>query len=103
MTALRSVSLVGRAAELAEYLRRCRLEVRDDPDADVVLVVGPDRVGESAEDRLLAAGTPVLLVGPTTSTALSDAAGLVPRELSVMAAATRSTREGGAWVDLRAA
>jgi scyllo-inositol 2-dehydrogenase (NADP+) len=79
---LRRVSLLGPDGPLAEHLRRCGLQVDPGLDGEVVVVLGPDRLDETAEDRLLAPGRPVLLVGPTMSTALSDAAGLVPRELT---------------------
>jgi predicted dehydrogenase len=80
--ALRRVSLVGPGGTLAEYLRRCGLQIDTGLSGDVVLVLDPDRLDADNEDRLLGLDRPVLLVGPTMSTALSDAAGLVPRELT---------------------
>ncbi|MGI8537861.1 MAG: Gfo/Idh/MocA family protein [Mycobacteriales bacterium] len=52
-----------------------------EPSADAVLVLGTFALPEALEDALLMGagrGTPVLLVGPVMSTALTDAAGLVP-------------------------
>ena len=82
--ALHRVSLLGPDGALADHLRRCGLTVTPglDADADAVLVLGADRLDEAQEDAVLAAAAAVLLVGPTMSTALSDAAGLVPRELT---------------------
>jgi scyllo-inositol 2-dehydrogenase (NADP+) len=77
-----SVSLLGPDESLAAHLRRCRLRLRRELDGDAVLVLGPDRLDDRDEDALLALGRPVLLVGPVMSTALSDAAGLVPAELT---------------------
>ncbi len=89
--------LTGIAApdRVLDYLRACgwSLTARFDPLADAVLVLGAGSLSEAAEDALLVAagrGTPVLLVGPTMSTALSDAAGLVPgRVLPVHAVRVR--------------
>ena len=77
------VSLIGPAPALGSYLGRCGLDVVEDlvDDAAAVVVVGAADLAERLEDVLLtraAAGTPVLLIGPTMSTALTDAAGLVP-------------------------
>jgi scyllo-inositol 2-dehydrogenase (NADP+) len=77
-----TVSLLGADGPLSAHLRRCGLSVPAGLDGDVVLVLDPDRLDDATEDRLLGLGRPVLLVGPTMSTALSDAAGLVPRELT---------------------
>jgi scyllo-inositol 2-dehydrogenase (NADP+) len=82
MPAVVRVSVVGAADPLTAYLRRTGLLVTEGLDGDVVLVLGPDRLDDVLEDRLLALATPVLLVGPVMSTALSDVAGLVPRELT---------------------
>jgi scyllo-inositol 2-dehydrogenase (NADP+) len=86
MTTLRSVALLSASDEtsgdLARYLASAGVSVTTDGDADVVLVLGPDRLDEAGEDRLLAGSRPVVLVGPTMSTALSDAAGLVPGQLT---------------------
>ena len=83
---LTRVHLVGTADDLSAALRRTGLSVEPGLDAagpgSVVLVVGPDRLDDALEDRLLGLDLPVLLVGPTMSAALSDAAGLVPRELT---------------------
>jgi predicted dehydrogenase len=76
------VSLVGPDDSVAAYLRRAGHEVSDRSGGDVVLVLGPDRLPDHVEDSLLTGTVPVLLVGPTMSTALSDAVGLVPRELT---------------------
>ncbi len=68
---------------LASYLGRTGASlVRElGSPVDAIVVLDPSALTESAEDALLAAasrGTPVLLVGPHMSTALTDAAGLVP-------------------------
>jgi scyllo-inositol 2-dehydrogenase (NADP+) len=78
------VSLIGPAPALASYLTRCGLDVAPDlvPEADVVLVAGAQDLPEALEDRLLALTVPLLLVGPTASTAMTDAAGLVPGRLT---------------------
>jgi scyllo-inositol 2-dehydrogenase (NADP+) len=78
------VTLLGPAPALAGYLTRCGLLVGDDLDADpdVVVVAGAADLSEALEDRLLALTVPVLLVGPTASTAVTDAAGLVPGRLT---------------------
>ena len=78
------MSILGDAAALTTYLSRCGLDVRTglDPAADVVLVAGAQDLAETVEDQLLALSVPVLLVGPTASTALTDAAGLVPGRLA---------------------
>lgn len=61
-------------APLLAYLRRCGVQLADDaPDA--VLVLGD--VPPGLEPGLLAEPRPVLLVGPGTSGALADAAGIV--------------------------
>jgi scyllo-inositol 2-dehydrogenase (NADP+) len=79
-----SVSVLGPAPALRRYLADCGWQVSGDlvPDADVVVVCDPTRLSEQAEDVLLALTIPVLLVGPTASTALTDAAGLVPARLT---------------------
>ena len=69
-------------APLLGYLARCGLVVDDGLGGDVVLVLGPDRLSESLEDAVLSETAPVLVVGPTMSTALTDAAGLVPGPLT---------------------
>jgi predicted dehydrogenase len=69
-------------AALLDYLARAGCSVTDGLDGDVILVLGPDRLSEAAEDAVLAAGRPVLIVGPTMSAALTDAAGLVPGALT---------------------
>ena len=67
--------------------------------ADAVLVLGTASPPEALEDALLAAagrGTPVLLVGPAMSAALTDAAGLVPgRVLPVHPVRVRPGRDAG--------
>ena len=80
--ALSRVALVGPGGTLADHLRRCGLHLAPGLDGDVVVVLDPDRLDADGEDRLLGLDRPVLLVGPTMSTALSDAAGLVPGELT---------------------
>ena len=79
---LREVSVVGPESGVAAHLRRCGLSVLPGSAGDVVLVLGAERLDEAAEDALLALDRPVLLVGPTMSTALSDAAGLLPGQLT---------------------
>ncbi|HWH29843.1 MAG TPA: Gfo/Idh/MocA family oxidoreductase [Mycobacteriales bacterium] len=82
---LTRVHLLGAADDLGAFLVRTGLDVVDGLDGTTdgsAVVVVADRLDEPLEDRLLAVGVPVLLVGPTMSTALSDAAGLVPRELT---------------------
>lgn len=71
------------ADALTGYLSRAGVELlpASDPSADAVLVLGPDGLSEVDEDRLLTLDVPVVLVGPTMSSALSDAAGLVPGQL----------------------
>jgi scyllo-inositol 2-dehydrogenase (NADP+) len=78
------VSLVGAAPALASYLARCGCEVVPDLDAraDVVVVAGAGTLSEQLEDRLLAVDVPLVVVGPTASTAVTDAAGLVPSRLT---------------------
>ncbi|MGB8652330.1 MAG: Gfo/Idh/MocA family oxidoreductase [Mycobacteriales bacterium] len=78
------LSLLGAAPALAAYLSRCGTDVVGDlvPDADLVLVLGARDLPEALEDRLLERAVPVLLVGPTASTAVTDAAGLVPGRLT---------------------
>jgi scyllo-inositol 2-dehydrogenase (NADP+) len=85
--ALRLSVLSGRpAGELRAYLDRTGAQLLPgvDPTADAVLVLDPADLDDPTEDALLAAaqgGTPVLLVGPRMSTALTDAAGLVPGQV----------------------
>jgi predicted dehydrogenase len=67
---------------LLDYLTRTGLTVTSGRDGDVVLVLGADDLAESVEDALLAESRPTLVVGPTMSTALTDAAGLVPGQLT---------------------
>ena len=66
------------AEALVAHLRRCGLDVQEGRDGGAVLVLGTDALPEHVEDALLADPRPVLLVGPRMSTALTDAAGLVP-------------------------
>ena len=70
--------LAAGADVLVAHLRRCGLDVSEASDGDAVLVLGTDGLPEAVEDALLADPRPVLLVGPRMSTALTDAAGLVP-------------------------
>ncbi|GAC1440520.1 MAG: hypothetical protein NVSMB55_05500 [Mycobacteriales bacterium] len=72
----------ARHAPLLGYLARTGLEVTEGFDGDVVLVLGSEGLSEPDEDVLLALDRPVLFVGPTMSTAITDAAGLVPGRLS---------------------
>jgi len=78
------ISLLGEAPGLSAYLGRCGWQVDGQlsPTADAVLVVGAAGLPEAVEDSLLALAVPVLLVGPTASTAVTDAAGLVPGRLT---------------------
>ncbi|MCW2544245.1 MAG: putative oxidoreductase, partial [Frankiales bacterium] len=76
------VSVIGSAPALADYLRRCGLLVEQGAAGDVVLVLGSASLSEQEEDRLLALDVPVLFVTPTASTAVTDAAGLVPAALT---------------------
>ena len=78
------VSLLGPAPVLASYLARCGLEVLPhlDPAAAAVIVMGARDLPEALEDQLLGLHVPVLLVGPMASTAVTDAAGLVPGRLT---------------------
>ena len=73
----------SKGAALATYLQRtgARLERGLGDAVDVIVVLDASALTEAVEDALLRAasgGTPVLLVGPRMSTALTDAAGLVP-------------------------
>jgi scyllo-inositol 2-dehydrogenase (NADP+) len=67
---------------LLDYLARAGLVVSDKGDGELVLVLGAADLDEATEDALLAGGRPTLIVGPTMSTALTDAAGLVPGQLT---------------------
>ena len=80
------LSTVASPAPVLDYLRATGLAVTMglDASAAAVLVLGAGAVSEAVEDALLELaghGTPVLLVGPTMSVALSDAAGLLPGPL----------------------
>ena len=70
------------AAPLLDYLARAGWQPVTDLDGEAVLVLGPDALTEQQEDALLALGVPVLLVGPTMSAAVTDAAGLLPGRLT---------------------
>src|SRR4051812_40039188 len=72
----------GRHAPLLDYLARTGLDVTDGLGGDVVLVLGADELSEATEDALLSAAAPVLVIGPTMSTAITDGAGLVPGPLT---------------------
>src|SRR4051794_11722661 len=72
----------GRHAPLLDYLARTGLDVTDGLGGDVILVLGADGLSEATEDALLSAAAPVLVIGPTMSTAITDAAGLVPGPLT---------------------
>ena len=76
------VSLLGTAPALAHYLSRCGDEVCDDLDGEVVVVAGAADLPDVLEDRLLGLSVPVLFLGPTASTAVTAAAGLVPGRLT---------------------
>ena len=84
--ALTRVSVISadptRDRPLLDYLARAGVVASDHADADVVLVLGATGLDERAEDALLADPRPTLVVGPTMSTALTDAAGLVPGQLT---------------------
>jgi scyllo-inositol 2-dehydrogenase (NADP+) len=69
-------------APLVDYLRRAGIDIGTGLGGDLVLVLGPDALSEATEDALLALEVPVLVVGPTMSTAITDAAGLVPGRLT---------------------
>ena len=73
---------VGPAPALADYLTRCGLQVESGASGEVVLVTGPAALSEQDEDHLLALSAPVLFLQPTASTAVTDAAGLVPGALT---------------------
>ncbi|MCA1721561.1 MAG: Gfo/Idh/MocA family oxidoreductase, partial [Actinobacteria bacterium] len=84
-SALTRVSVVrsgGPDEPLLGYLARAGWMVTEGLDGDVVLVLGATDLPHDLEDRLLALDVPVLVVGPTMSTALSDAAGVVPGRLT---------------------
>ena len=93
------------ADALRAHLRRTGAQLSETIDAatDAVVVLDPSRLPEVTEDALLAAaaaGTPVLLVGPRMSTALTDAAGLVPgRVLPVHVVRVRPGRDAGQVAD----
>ena len=71
------------ADPLADYLQRCGLQVQPGLEgAEMVVVCGTAGLPDPLEDALLRLGVPVLLVGPTMSSALTDAAGLVPGSLT---------------------
>ena len=73
---------------LTAYLTAAGWSVTVSPDqADVVVVLSPAGLGEPVEDTLLGGAGPVLFVGPTMSTAVTDAAGLVPGRLCPVHAA----------------
>ena len=88
-------------APLLDHLRRtgATLTPALDTTADAIVVLDATSLPETTEDVLLAAaaaGTPVLLVGPRMSTALSDAAGLVPGAvLPVHVVRVRPGRDAG--------
>ena len=93
------------ADALRAHLRSTGAQLSETIDAatDAVVVLDPSRLAELTEDTLLAAaaaGTPVLLVGPRMSTALTDAAGLVPgRVLPVHVVRVRPGRDAGQVAD----
>jgi predicted dehydrogenase len=72
----------GREQLLVDYLRRTGMSVGEGLDGDVVLVLGAAGLPEPLEDALLSLPRPVLVVGPVMSSALTDAAGLLPGQLS---------------------
>lgn len=67
------------AEPLLAYLKRtgCHLQTGL-AGADAVLVCTADGLWSDVEDALLSTGVPVLIVGPRMSTALTDAAGVIP-------------------------
>jgi predicted dehydrogenase len=70
------------SAPLLDYLARAGWDVADGLDGDVVLVLGAADLSDELEDRLLSLDVPVLVIGPTMSTAVTDRAGLVPGTLT---------------------
>ena len=76
------VSLVGHEPALGSYLTRCGVEVIDDLTGDAVVICTPAGLSEVLEDQVLSLGVPVLFLGPTASTAVTDAAGLVPGQVT---------------------
>ncbi|MEO6205124.1 MAG: Gfo/Idh/MocA family oxidoreductase, partial [Mycobacteriales bacterium] len=88
MSSVRRLSVIsadpGRHAPLLDYLARAGWEVGPPASvpADAVLVLNPTSLDDIAEDALLGGDVPVLLVGPTMSSALTDAAGLLPSRLT---------------------
>ncbi|MDT7547237.1 MAG: scyllo-inositol 2-dehydrogenase [Actinomycetota bacterium] len=72
----------ARHAPLLDYLARTGLAAATGLDGDVVLVLGAEGLSDETEDALLGLDVPVLVVGPTMSTAITDAAGLVPGRLT---------------------
>jgi predicted dehydrogenase len=70
------------AAPLLDYLARAGWQLSQDLDGDVVLVLGAAGLADDLEDRLLALDVPVLVVGPTMSSAVTDEAGVVPSRLT---------------------
>jgi predicted dehydrogenase len=67
---------------LLDYLASTGLVLSDSGDGDVVLVLGAADLPHDVEDGLLSGGRPCFVVGPTMSTALTDAAGVVPGQLT---------------------
>ena len=101
-SALRLTVLTAEPADaLLGWLARSGAELHDALGApvDAVVVLDSSVLADEVEDALLAtaaAGTPVLLVGPRMSTALTDASGLVPgRVLPVHAVRVRPGRDAG--------
>ena len=67
---------------LLDYLAGTGFSVSEGRDGEVVLVLGAAGLADDVEDALLSGPAPTLVVGPTMSTALTDAAGLVPGRLT---------------------
>ncbi len=106
MSSVRSLTVIsagpGRHAPLLDYLARAGWDVNPPASVptDAVLVLNPTSLDDLAEDALLGGDVPVLLVGPTMSSALTDAAGLLPSRLTPLHA-TR-VRPGPAAQDVAA-
>jgi predicted dehydrogenase len=84
--ALSRVSVVvsdpATSAPLLRYLARAGWDLVDELTGDVVLVLGPQGLTHEQEDTLLELAVPVFVVGPTMSSAITDAAGLLPGRLT---------------------
>ena len=83
---LTRVSVLSSAPDLhgplLAYLARTGISVSEGLDGDAVLVLGAIDLSDAIEDALLGLSVPALVIGPTMSAALTDAAGLLPGQLS---------------------